>query len=62
MAFKMAGFSPFTQNNKNKAKENQMKQPKLPSSDPDWLKREINRHIALGLNYDHLKKYAKNKS
>jgi len=54
MAFKMRynskGDSPWH-------KENKQVPAKDPAKDKDWVRREVNRHKELGLNYDHLTKY-----
>ena len=61
MAFKMRyqskGDSPWHKNDDKKSEENQMKQPKNPAEDKDWIDREVNRHKELGLDYRHLYKY-----
>ena len=42
---------------KGASESNKQVAPKNPSEDPDWMRREVNRHQQLNLDYDHLKKY-----
>tara|TARA_Y100001963_G_scaffold157093_1_gene252347 strand:- start:1124 stop:1345 length:222 start_codon:yes stop_codon:yes gene_type:complete len=61
MAFKMRyqskGDSPWHKNNDKEKSVDNRKTARNPAEDEDWIRREVNRHKALNLDYKHLYKY-----